>query len=139
VLKLGTRARMKETADFIDGGSRECPEIGQGIGAGLVEVQDEELAVWNGRAAGGGLGFFHGFLFGEEMREFLVTKPVKKRFTRRNHVEVDVGIILWVTPLITAVAFDPYRASGAPTQSVSPLIRERALSRCAAGARVERR
>jgi len=56
-------------------------------------------------AAGGGLGFFHGF-FGEEMRDFCDEAGGRESFLDVVALEVDVGINLVSDAVVALVAFE---------------------------------
>src|SRR5467141_3657959 len=99
------RARSRNCART---GSREVERRGwlnSGIRCGLVEFQDENLAVGMEGAAGGGLGFFHGF-FGEEMRDFCDQAGGRESFLDVVTLEVDVGIDLVSDAVVALVAFE---------------------------------
>src|SRR5258708_26466965 len=76
-----------------------------GSGSRLVEFQDEELAVGMESAAGGGLGFFHGF-FGEEVRDFRDQAGGRESLLDVVALEVDVGINLVSDAIVTLVALE---------------------------------
>src|SRR5260370_38440069 len=79
--------------------------MGSGSRSRLVEFQDEELAVGVKGAAGGGLGFFHGF-FGEEMRDFCDDAGGRESFLDAVALEVDVGINLVSDAVVALVALE---------------------------------
>src|SRR6266852_2442097 len=84
---------------------RDWSRIGSGSRSRLVEFQDEELAVGMEGAAGGGLGFFHGF-FGEEMRDFCYEAGGRESFLDVVTLEVDVRIDLVSDPVVALVALE---------------------------------
>ncbi len=63
------------------------------------------MAVGMEGAAGGGLGFFHGF-FGEEMRDFCDQAGGRESFLDVVTLEVDVRIDLVSDPVVALVALE---------------------------------
>src|SRR5713101_8829079 len=99
------RRRAGQFRKWSGNGSGNASEIGSGSRSRLVEFQDEELAVGMEGAAGGGLGFFHGF-FGEEMRDFCYQAGGRESFLDVVTLEVDVRIDLVSDPVVALVALE---------------------------------
>src|SRR5713226_5686097 len=78
---------------------------GSGIRRGLVEFQNEDLAVGMESAAGGGLGFFHRFI-GEEVRNFCDEAGGGESLFDKVTLKVDVGIDLVSDAVVALVAFE---------------------------------
>src|SRR5467141_4507916 len=99
------RARSRNCART---GSREVESRGRldsGIRCGVVEFQNEDLAVRMERAAGGGLGFFHGFVR-EEVGDFCDEASACERFFDVLALEVDIRIDLVSDAVVALVAFE---------------------------------
>src|SRR5207245_10000591 len=73
--------------------------------SGLVEFEDEDLAVGMESAGGGGLGFFHGFV-GEKMRDFCDEAGGRECFLNIVAFEVNVGIDLVSDAVVALVPFE---------------------------------
>src|SRR5713101_8021509 len=99
------RRRAGQFRKWSGNGSGNASEIGSGSRSGIVEFEDEELAVGMEGAAGGGLGFFHGFL-GEEMRDFRDEAGGRESFLDVVTLKVDVGIDLVSDAVVALVAFE---------------------------------
>src|SRR5260370_31296569 len=99
------RRRAGQFRKWSGNGSGNASEIGSGSRSRLVEFEDEELAVGMEGAAGGGLGFFHGF-FGEEMRDFCDQASGRKSFLDVVTLAVDRRINFVIAAVVALLAAD---------------------------------
>src|SRR5260370_12246827 len=90
------------------------------MGDGLVELEDEHLAVGMEGAAGGGLGFFHGIV-GEKVSEFGDEARGGESFFDVVALEVDIGIDLVGDAVVTLIAFESDIVSGGAAPHRFPL------------------